>query len=274
MQFSILAALLLTVSAAPHVHDHQNKVQHRRRALLHDDLMALYVASPTTTSSASETSATATASVGYHGPYANNVPHGGNPNVLKAVEDVTTTSADAAEATTSVSDDSSSTVAAVATNIAAASRPSTPYTHPYDNDDDTDADVSEDNSDHKGPVPAWAIALVTIVSVVIVAVLTALFVVRYRRSRSSASPQEKSIKKVDAEDALSSYKAFWELKRQSAGSFVSADANAQQFAGSLGRIDTLPQYEETAGQVPDHVSASPAVTPMTESAPPRGFLYQ
>lgn len=298
MQLSYFAALLLAaVSAAPHYHDnngHQNKLQHRRRALLHDDLMALYVATATSATASPSSAASVTAtSVGYHGPYADNQAHGGNTNAKLAVVAVTATSADAADATATsldatsgLTDDTNSTAAAVATNIAAASRPSIMYSHAYNstdddevndnNDDDDSAASTADNSIYQkaSPVPSWAIALVTIVAVVLCSALVAFFAIRYKRSRS-ATTTEKPKKKVDAEDALSSYKAFWELKRQSAGSFVSADATPNQlFAASLARSDTLPRYEETADSTTPHSRSIAARTPSFESAPPRGFLYQ
>lgn len=237
--------------------------------------MALYVGSVTSTSSA----AASTTSIEYHGPYANNQVHGGNPNVQLAQVAVTATSTEAAEATTSPTDDSysSTSQAAEPTNIVAASRNTTMYQHPYDNDDSDETDDNNDDMDveviydgKKSAVPSWAIALVTIASVVLCSALVAFFVIRHRRARNLKASAEKPVKKVDAEDALSSYKAFWELKRQSTGSFVSADANPDQLMAARQHTDSLPQYEETATSPIQPV----VMTPTAELAPPRGFLCQ
>lgn len=269
MQLLVWTSLLALASAAPHAHNlHQNKVAHNRRApLLHEDMLLLYSAASTTTSSSAPVATVASG----HGPYAAGEFHGGN---VKAVAQASDTSASiAATATpafTSTADDGSS-----------------------DDDDDSDpASQIDDNNDEieeeivvtksKG-VPAWAIALTTILLATSLSGLGAFLYFRFRMASRAGDSAEKSGKpsKKDPEDALASYKAFWESKRQSAGSFTSADASpaalaSDMLANALTRPQstssntTLPRYEE---QVRTPGTSLPG-TPMNEQAPPRGFLYQ
>lgn len=283
MQLSVLAIVFAAAcSAAPHVQNgHQNR-KHHRRALLHEDMLALYVQpSSTSTSSAAQATPT-TSSSGAHGPYAAGELHGGN--VLAVVDPSATTSSDAAAATET------------GWTIAAASRNITMYAHSYyngtetiDSDTDGSSDGSEDattgDDNQEAPssktsgVPAWAIALVTVFAVLSASGLVIFFFLRHKKSLNKDASIEKEVPKTDEDDALSSYKAFWELKRQSAGSFVSADATpaavaSDSIATSILRTDSLPLYEarESPSDASDNTTS--AVTPSVERSPPRGFLYQ
>lgn len=233
---SVVLVFAAAVAAAPglrnnhHSNAMHNQLHRRSGPLLHEDLLALYSSPTTSTAEAEAAAATATAMVA-NGPYTG--PHGGNP----AADETSTGAATVTSSAAAGSDE---------TALAAASRPMSMYSHAYDT-------VSAAKS-----VPVWAIAVAVVLSVSLLAALAAFFIVRRRRAQASKEVVEPKLANSisnDKEDALSSYKAFWEAKRKSAGSFTSADANpaavaADLVAGSLGRDLDLPRYTPVEARTP------------------------
>lgn len=285
--FYFLAALVALSSAAPHLQDrHQNR-PHHRRALLHEDLLALY--QDTATSTEVDAAASATPTTACVGPYCGSV-HGGNTNEAKALVAATVT-ATGIMATQTASMDGSDLPDGW--TIASAPRNTTQFSNSWYNATDA-ADIEPESlvsssagddsleavavQKHTG-VPSWAIALVSALAVLLLGGLVAFFVLRRRAIRSGEKSGSETSKTTtaaaDADDALSSYKAFWELKRQSAGSFVSADATPAAIASDLVAASVTGQQPPVYVERPVLVGAtSAASTPVTERAPPRGFLYQ
>ena len=202
MKYTLILALSSIVTAAPGHGSHQVQRMHKRLTpLLHEDMLSLFVDASTTSSAQS----TATPTV-RSGPYSNDQTHGGNPGrILALVDDSTSDS--------------------TATPIAAASRPTTPFSQSYKS------------------VPAWSIALAVVLAVLCLSGLAAFLVYKFRPVSKLAATS------TDKEDALSSYKAFWEAKRKSAGSFTCADANPAAIAADAvadSMSDQLPRYSAQA----------------------------
>ncbi|CCG81581.1 protein of unknown function [Taphrina deformans PYCC 5710] len=260
-------------------------------------MLALYNAAQETTTT-SDATATATEAAG-HGPYAAGEAHGGNVNVVKALAAVTATATAEQATATLVTDSSDDWV------TAASPRNTTMYSNSFSTDpnDDDSSDMSGDDSEantsdgvtvietgsakqsSKG-VPGWAIGLTIVLILGSFGGVATLLYLKHRKSAQDDNSTEKAGKpsKKEPEDALSSYKAFWELKRRSAGSFISADASPEALASDLNNSlsrpvshssnASLPIYEPQDSRAPEFTIASPVNTPLNEEAPPRGFLYQ